>query len=219
MLYLHSINILILIHRHKNKYYSIIIGMTNNYLLIIISTVLVNNIVLTKILGLCPFMGVSKKLETSVSMSAATAFVLTIGSMTSWAINHYLLEPNDLVYLRTLTFIVVIAAVVQFTEMLMEKNFPFLYRMLGIFLPLITTNCAVLGIPLLNAQASHTLLESAFFGFGGAIGFSIVLILFASLRERLDGANVPLPFKGSAIAMTTAGLMSLAFMGFIGLDR
>ena len=219
MLYLDIINILILIHRHKNKYYSIIIGMTNNYLLIIISTVLVNNIVLTKILGLCPFMGVSKKLETSVSMSAATAFVLTIGSMTSWAINHYLLEPNDLVYLRTLTFIVVIAAVVQFTEMLMEKNFPFLYRMLGIFLPLITTNCAVLGIPLLNAQASHTLLESAFFGFGGAIGFSIVLILFASLRERLDGANVPLPFKGSAIAMTTAGLMSLAFMGFIGLDR
>jgi len=183
--------------------------MTNNYLLIIISTVLVNNIVLTKILGLCPFMGVSKKLETSISMSAATAFVLTIGSMTSWAINHYLLEPNDLVYLRTLTFIVVIAAVVQFTEMLMEKNFPFLYRMLGIFLPLITTNCAVLGIPLLNAQASHTLLESAFFGFGGAIGFSIVLILFASLRERLDGANVPLPFKGTAIAMTTAGLMSL----------
>ncbi|MDC0877268.1 electron transport complex subunit RsxA [Methylophilaceae bacterium] len=193
--------------------------MTNNYLLIIISTVLVNNIVLTKILGLCPFMGVSKKLETSISMSAATAFVLTIGSMTSWAINHYLLEPNDLVYLRTLTFIVVIAAVVQFTEMLMEKNFPFLYRMLGIFLPLITTNCAVLGIPLLNAQASYTLLESAFFGFGGAIGFSIVLILFASLRERLDGANVPLPFKGTAIAMTTAGLMSLAFMGFIGLDR
>lgn len=166
-----------------------------------------------------PFYGCFKKLETSVSMSAATAFVLTIGSMTSWAINHYLLEPNDLVYLRTLTFIVVIAAVVQFTEMLMEKNFPFLYRMLGIFLPLITTNCAVLGIPLLNAQASHTLLESAFFGFGGAIGFSIVLILFASLRERLDGANVPLPFKGSAIAMTTAGLMSLAFMGFIGLDR
>ena len=125
--------------------------MINNYLLIILSTVLVNNIVLTKILGLCPFMGVSKKLETSISMSAATAFVLTIGSMTSWAINHYLLEPNNLLYLRTITFIVVIAAVVQFTEMLMEKHFPFLYKMLGIFLPLITTNCAVLGIPLLNA--------------------------------------------------------------------
>jgi len=193
--------------------------MLNNYLLIIISTVLVNNIVLTKILGLCPFMGVSKKLETSISMSAATAFVLTIGSMTSWAINHYLLEPNDLIYLRTITFIVVIAAVVQFTEMLMEKHFPFLYKMLGIFLPLITTNCAVLGIPLLNAQASHTLIESAFFGFGGALGFSLVLILFASTRERLEGADIPKPFQGSAIAMTTAAIMSLAFMGFVGLDR
>jgi electron transport complex protein RnfA len=193
--------------------------MINNYLLIILSTVLVNNIVLTKILGLCPFMGVSKKLETSISMSAATAFVLTIGSMTSWAINYYLLEPNDLIYLRTITFIVVIAAVVQFTEMLMEKHFPFLYKMLGIFLPLITTNCAVLGIPLLNAQASHTLIESAFFGFGGALGFSLVLILFASTRERLEGADIPRPFKGSAIAMTTAAIMSLAFMGFVGLDR
>ena len=193
--------------------------MINNYLLIILSTVLVNNIVLTKILGLCPFMGVSKKLETSISMSAATAFVLTIGSMTSWAINHYLLEPNDLVYLRTITFIVVIAAVVQFTEMLMEKHFPFLYKMLGIFLPLITTNCAVLGIPLLNAQASHTLIESAFFGFGGALGFSLVLILFASTRERLEGADIPKPYQGSAIAMTTAAIMSLAFMGFVGLDR
>ena len=193
--------------------------MINNYLLIILSTVLVNNIVLTKILGLCPFMGVSKKLETSISMSAATAFVLTIGSMTSWAINHYLLEPNNLIYLRTITFIVVIAAVVQFTEMLMEKHFPFLYKMLGIFLPLITTNCAVLGIPLLNAQASHTLIESAFFGFGGALGFSLVLILFASTRERLEGADIPKPFRGSAIAMTTAAIMSLAFMGFVGLDR
>ncbi|MFM7481629.1 MAG: electron transport complex subunit RsxA [Candidatus Methylopumilus sp.] len=193
--------------------------MTQHYLLIIISTVLVNNIVLVKILGLCPFMGVSKKLETSISMSAATAFVLTIGSMTSWAINHYLLEPNDLIYLRTLSFIVVIAGVVQFTEMLMEKNFPLLYQLLGIFLPLITTNCAVLGIPLLNAQSSHTLIESALFGLGGAIGFSIVLILFASIRERLEGAEIPLPFKGTAIALVTASIMSLAFMGFIGLDR
>ncbi|MEY2928446.1 MAG: putative inner rane subunit of an electron transport system [Pseudomonadota bacterium] len=193
--------------------------MTQHYFLIIISTVLVNNIVLVKILGLCPFMGVSKKLETSISMSAATAFVLTIGSMTSWAINHYLLEPNDLIYLRTLSFIVVIAGVVQFTEMLMEKNFPLLYQLLGIFLPLITTNCAVLGIPLLNAQSSHTLIESALFGLGGAIGFSIVLILFASLRERLEGAEIPLPFKGTAIALVTASIMSLAFMGFAGLDR
>mgnify|MGYP003328426140 FL=1 len=193
--------------------------MIQHYFLIIISTVLVNNIVLVKILGLCPFMGVSKKLETSISMSAATAFVLTIGSMTSWAINHYLLEPNDLVYLRTLSFIVVIAGVVQFTEMLMEKNFPLLYQLLGIFLPLITTNCAVLGIPLLNAQSSHTLLESALFGFGGGIGFSVVLILFASLRERLEGAEIPEPFKGTAIALVTASIMSLAFMGFAGLDR
>ncbi|MEY2864878.1 MAG: electron transport complex subunit RsxA [Candidatus Methylopumilus sp.] len=193
--------------------------MTQHYFLIIISTVLVNNIVLVKILGLCPFMGVSKKLETSISMSAATAFVLTIGSMTSWAINHYLLEPNDLIYLRTLSFILVIAGVVQFTEMLMEKNFPLLYQLLGIFLPLITTNCAVLGIPLLNAQSSHTLIESALFGLGGAIGFSIVLILFASLRERLEGAEIPLPFKGTAIALVTASIMSLAFMGFAGLDR
>lgn len=193
--------------------------MIQHYFLIIISTVLVNNIVLVKILGLCPFMGVSKKLETSISMSAATAFVLTIGSMTSWAINHYLLEPNDLIYLRTLSFIVVIAGVVQFTEMLMEKNFPLLYQLLGIFLPLITTNCAVLGIPLLNAQSSHTLIESALFGLGGAIGFSIVLILFASIRERLEGAEIPLTFKGTAIALVTASIMSLAFMGFAGLDR
>lgn len=164
-------------------------------------------------------MGVSKKLEASIGMAAATAFVLTLGSMTSWAINHYLLEPNDVVYLRTLSFIVVIAGVVQLTEMIMEKSFPLLYQMLGIFLPLITTNCAVLGIPLLNAQSSHNFIESGLYGFGGALGFSMVLILFASLRERMEAADVPAPFKGSAIAMVTAALMSLAFMGFAGLDR
>jgi electron transport complex protein RnfA len=193
--------------------------MTQQYILILISTVLVNNIVLVKILGLCPFMGVSKKLEASIGMAAATAFVLTVGSMTSWAINHYLLEPNSLIYLRTLSFIVVIAAVVQFTEMVMEKSFPLLYQMLGIYLPLITTNCAVLGIPLLNAQSSHGPLESGLYGLGGALGFSLVLILFASLRERMEAADVPAPFKGSAIAMVTAALMSLAFMGFAGLDK
>ena len=193
--------------------------LTQSFISIVIGTVLVNNIVLVKILGLCPFMGVSKKLEASIGMAAATAFVLTIGSCTSWAINHYLLEPNNLQYLRTLSFIIVIAGVVQFTEMLMEKNFPPLYQSLGIFLPLITTNCAVLGIPLLNAQASHGFVESALFGFGGAVGFSLVLILFASMRERLEAADVPTVFKGSAIAMITAALMSLAFMGFAGLDR
>lgn len=193
--------------------------MSSHYIFILISTVLVNNIVLVKILGLCPFMGVSKKLEASIGMAAATAFVLTLGSMSSWAINHYLLEPNDVVYLRTLSFIVVIAGVVQLTEMVMEKSFPLLYQMLGIFLPLITTNCAVLGIPLLNAQSSHGFIESGLYGFGGALGFSLVLILFASMRERLEAADVPTPFKGSAIAMVTAALMSLAFMGFAGLDR
>jgi electron transport complex protein RnfA len=189
------------------------------YIVLLIGVVFVNNIVLTKILGLCPFMGVSKKLETSVSMSAATAFVLTLGSISSWLIYHYLLEPFHLEYLRTITFIVVIAAIVQFTELVMEKNFPFLYRVLGIFLPLITTNCAVLGIPLLNAQMNHNLLGAAIFGLGGAFGFSLVLILFASLREKLEGADTPQSFKGTAIALITAGLMSLSFMAFIGLDN
>jgi electron transport complex protein RnfA len=191
----------------------------HHYIMILIGTVFVNNIVLVKILGLCPFMGVSKKLEASIGMAGATAFVLSIGSMTSWGVNAYLLEPNGLMYLRTLSFIVIIAGVVQLTEMVMEKNFPILYQGLGIFLPLITTNCAVLGIPLLNAQASHSFVESLFFGLGGALGFSLVLILFASMRERLEAADIPTVFKGSAIAMVTAALMSLAFMGFSGLDK
>ena len=191
----------------------------HHYIMILIGTVFVNNIVLVKILGLCPFMGVSKKLEASIGMAGATAFVLSIGSMTSWGINQYLLEPNGLMYLRTLSFIVIIAGVVQLTEMVMEKNFPVLYQGLGIFLPLITTNCAVLGIPLLNAQASHSFIESLFFGLGGALGFSFVLILFASMRERMEAADVPVVFRGSAIAMVTAALMSLAFMGFAGLDK
>lgn len=192
--------------------------MLQDYFLILMGTVLVNNIVLIKVLGLCPFMGVSKKLETSIAMAAATTFVLTIGSGTSYLISHYLLG-TELFYLRTLSFIVVIAGVVQFTEMFLEKTSPVLYQSLGIFLPLITTNCAVLGIPLLNVQSNHNFIESLLFGLGGAIGFSMVLIMFASLRERLDAADVPGPFKGSAIAMVTAGLMSLAFMGFAGLVR
>lgn len=192
--------------------------MLQDYFFILLGTVLVNNIVLIKVLGLCPFMGVSKKLETSIAMAAATTFVLTVGSGTSYLISHYLLG-TELFYLRTLSFIVVIAGVVQFTEMFLEKNSPVLYQSLGIFLPLITTNCAVLGIPLLNVQSNHNFIESLLFGLGGAIGFSMVLIMFASLRERLDAADIPGPFKGSAIAMVTAGLMSLAFMGFTGLVR
>lgn len=189
-----------------------------NYFLLVIGAVFVNNIVLVKILGLCPFMGVSKKLETALGMGAATTFVLTIASGSSYLINEYLLGP-DLAYLRTLSFIVVIAGVVQFTEMFVRKTSPVLYQVLGIYLPLITTNCAVLGIPLLNVQAHHNLMESLLFGFGGAVGFSMVLILFASLRERLEAADVPTAFKGTSIAMVTAGLMSLAFMGFAGMVK
>lgn len=192
--------------------------MVESYILILVGTILVNNIVLVKILGLCPFMGVSKKLETSIAMGAATTFVLTLGSGSSYLINEYLLG-TDLFYLRTLSFIVVIAGVVQFTEMVIEKTSPVLYQALGVYLPLITTNCAVLGIPLLNAQANHNFMESLLFGFGGAVGFSLVLVLFASMRERLEAADVPASFQGSAIAMVTAGLMSLAFMGFAGLIR
>ncbi|MDD3883820.1 MAG: electron transport complex subunit RsxA [Gallionella sp.] len=188
------------------------------YLLILVGTVFVNNIVMTKILGLCPFMGVSKKLETSLGMGAATTFVLTLASASSYLINHYLLGP-ELAYLTTLSFIVVIAGIVQFTEMVIQKTSPVLHQVLGIYLPLITTNCAVLGIPLLNVQENHNFIESIFFGLGGALGFTLVMVLFAGMRERMEGADVPEVFKGSAIAMVTAGLMSLAFMGFSGLIK
>ncbi len=189
-----------------------------SYLLILIGTVFVNNIIMAKILGLCPFMGVSKSLETAIGMGAATTFVLTLASGSSYLINEYLLG-TDLAYLRTLSFIVVIAGIVGFTEMFVRKTSPVLFRVLGIYLPLITTNCAVLGIPLLNVQAQHNFIQSLFFGFGGAVGFSMVLVLFAGLRERLEGADVPAVFRGTSIAMITAGLMSLAFMGFAGMVK
>ena len=189
------------------------------YLIILISTILVNNFVLVKFLGLCPFMGVSRKLETALGMGFATTFVLTLSSVCSYLANQYLLIPLELEYLRTITFIVVIAFVVQFTELVVHKTSPILYQVLGIFLPLITTNCAVLGVALLNVQAHHGFLQSALYGFGAAIGFSLVLALFAMIRERIDVADVPTPFKGNAIALITAGLMSMAFMGFAGLVR
>jgi len=187
------------------------------YLLILISTILVNNFVLVKFLGLCPFMGVSRKLETAIGMGLATTFVLTLSAVCSYLANTYLLEPLGLDYLRTVTFILVIAVVVQFTEMVMHKTSPVLYQVLGIFLPLITTNCAVLGVALLNTQENHGFVDSALYGFGAAIGFSLVLVLFAAMRERVAVADVPIPFKGNAIALITAGLMSMAFMGFAGL--
>ncbi|MBE0368940.1 electron transport complex protein RnfA [Pseudoalteromonas aurantia 208] len=189
------------------------------YIMLLIGTVLVNNFVLVQFLGLCPFMGVSGKLDTAVGMSLATTFVLTLASVTSYLVNQYILQPLDLEFLRTMSFILVIAVVVQFTEMVVRKTSPTLYRLLGIFLPLITTNCAVLGVALLNIKNDHSFIESAVYGFGAAVGFSLVLILFAALRERLAVADVPSPFKGASIAMVTAGLMSLAFMGFSGLVK
>ena len=190
-----------------------------DFLLLLIGTVLVNNFVLVKFLGLCPFMGVSGKLETAIGMSMATTFVLTLASVSSYLVETYLLQPLGIGYLRTLAFILVIAVVVQFTEMVVHKTSPTLYRLLGIFLPLITTNCAVLGVALLNLTEQHTLMESLIYGFGAAIGFSLVLVLFAAMRERLAAADVPVSFKGASIAMITAGLMSLAFMGFSGLVK
>ena len=191
----------------------------SNLLLLLISTVLVNNFVLVKFLGLCPFMGVSNRVETAVGMAAATTFVLTMASMASYLISHFILEPFDLQYLQILSFILVIAVVVQFTELVLQKTSPMLYRILGIFLPLITTNCAVLGVALLNVNKDHNFIESIVYGFGAALGFSLVLILFSAMRERIAVADVPLPFQGAAIGLITAGLMSLAFMGFTGLVR
>ncbi len=190
-----------------------------DYLLLFIGTVLVNNFVLVKFLGLCPFMGVSNKVETAIGMAIATTFVLTLASVASYLIDHYLLKPFDLIYLRTLSFILVIAVVVQFTEMVIHKTSPLLYQVLGIFLPLITTNCAVLGVALLNVNENHDFMSSLIYGFGAALGFSLVLILFAGMRERISVAEVPVVFKGPAIALITAGLMSLAFMGFSGLVK
>ncbi|MCP4598248.1 electron transport complex subunit RsxA [Neptuniibacter sp.] len=187
------------------------------YLLIVISTVLVNNFVLVQFLGLCPFMGVSNKLETAMGMSLATTFVLTLSSVCSYLAYTYLLQPLDLAYLQTITFILVIAVVVQFTEMVVRKTSPLLYKVLGIFLPLITTNCAVLGVALLNIKKLNDFVDSIVYGFGAAVGFSLALILFSAMRERIAVADVPVPFQGAAIGMVTAGLMSLAFMGFTGL--
>jgi electron transport complex protein RnfA len=191
----------------------------SGYLLILVSTVLANNFVLVRFLGLCPFMGVSNKLEGAIGMSVATLFVLTLSSVTSYLLSTYLLKPLGLEYLSTLGFILVIATVVQLTEMVMRKSSPLLYRILGIFLPLITTNCAVLGVALLNMQEQHNLLQSALYGFGAAAGFGLVLVMFAAMRERIAHADVPIHFRGAPIGLITAGLMALAFMGFTGLAR
>ena len=185
--------------------------------IILLSTVLVNNFVLAQFLGLCPFMGVSNKLESAIGMAGATTFVMTLASICTYLVDTWVLAPMGLQYLRTIAFILVIAAVVQFVKMFMEKTSPLLYLVLGVFLPLITVNCAVLGVAILNTQKVHNFFESTMYGFGGALGFAMVLVLFSAMRERLAVADVPAPFKGASIGMITAGLMALAFLGFGGL--
>ena len=191
----------------------------SGYILILISTVLVNNFVLVKFLGLCPFMGVSSKVETAIGMGFATTFVMTLSSIFVYLVDAFVLAPLNIEFMRTIAFILVIAVLVGFAEMVIRKTSPSLYRVLGIYLPLITTNCAVLGVALLNVQEKNNLLQSALFGFGAAAGFSLALVLFAAMRERIAVADVPHAFRGPAIAFITAGLMSLAFMGFSGLIK
>ncbi|MDH3304634.1 MAG: electron transport complex subunit RsxA [Gammaproteobacteria bacterium] len=188
-------------------------------IVILISTVLVNNFVLVRFLGLCPFLGVSRNLEAAMGMSLATGFVLTVSSATAYLLHQYVLVPLDLEYLRTIGFILVIAASVQFTEIMVRRMSPLLDQVLGIYIPLIATNCAVLGVALLNVQQSKGFVQSLFYGFGASMGFALVLVMFAAIRERLEAADVPAPFRGAAIALMTAGMMSLAFMGFSGMAR
>ena len=188
-------------------------------LMIAVGTAFINNVVLSQFLGLCAFLGVSKKMDTAAGMGGAVIFVITISSFVTALIYKFLLLPLNVTYLQTIVFILVIAALVQFVEMFLKKSSPSLYNALGVYLPLITTNCAVLGVALLNVNLAHNLTESVIYGFGASLGFGLVLVLFAALRERLVAADVPITFRGSSIALITAGLMSLAFMGFAGLVK
>ena len=188
-----------------------------DYVLLLVGAALVNNVVLVRFLGLCSFMGVTTKVDTAIGMGMATTFVMTLSSTMAWAIDAFLLKPFDLSYLRTVTFILVIAAVVQFTEMLVRRISPTLFQTLGIYLPLITTNCAVLGIPLLNVEEGHNFAQSMLYGFGSAFGFSMILAIFAGLRERIALSDVPKTFVGPPIGFITASLLALAFMGFSGI--
>ena len=187
--------------------------------LLFVGAALVNNIVLSRFLGICPFMGVSKSTETAVGMSLSVAFVMTISSIISFLIDKYVLVPLSIEYLRTIVFILIIASLVQFVEMVIEKTLPELYSGLGIYLPLITTNCAVLGIALLNVQFKYSFIEMLIFSFGTAAGFGLALILFAGLRERIYYSTVPKYFQGMPIVFIMAGILSLAFMGFTGMVK
>ena len=190
-----------------------------HYLIIIIGAVLVNNFVLNRFLGCCPFLGVSKKTETALGMSGAVIFVMTIASAVTWLLDLFVLEPSGLGYIHTLAFILVIAALVQFIDIAMKRFMPPLHAALGIFLPLITTNCAVLGVAELNCKNGTPFLESVIFSFAAALGFALALVIFSGIREKLAHANPPRCFRGIAIALVTAGLLSLAFMGFSGLVK
>jgi len=187
--------------------------------LILISAILVNNFVLTRFLGICPFLGVSKKTDTALGMGMAVVFVMTLATGITWNIQYFVLGPLQLTHLQTISFILVIASLVQLVEMGLKKISPVLYQALGIYLPLITTNCAVLGCALLSLQKEYTFGEALIFGFGSALGFTLALVIFSGLRERLEFAKVPALVKGVPIALITAGLLSMAFMGFTGLVK
>ncbi|HAV42557.1 TPA: electron transport complex subunit RsxA [bacterium] len=187
--------------------------------LILISTVLINNFVLVRFLGICPFLGVSKKIETATGMGMAVIFVMTLASFVTYLVQRFILSPFGLGYLQTIAFILVIASLVQLVELFLTKMVPALYEALGIFLPLITTNCAILGVAILNIQKDHSLLEAIIFSLGASIGFTLALVLMAGIRERLELAEVPKSLQGAPIALITAGLLSLAFMGFSGLVK
>ncbi len=184
---------------------------------IVLSAILTENFILVKFYGICPFMGVSKKSDTAIGMGMAVTFVMGIASAATWAVNHFVLVPLELEYMQTVVFILVIAAIVQVVEMFLKKSVPSLYQALGIYLPLITTNCAVLGASLVNVQKGYDFLQSVVFGVCGGLGFTLAIVLFASVRERTDKADCPKSFKGYPIALISAGLLALAFMGFSGL--
>mgnify|MGYP002521321149 FL=1 len=188
------------------------------YLLIFISAIFVNNIVLSQFLGICPFLGVSKKIDTAIGMGGAIAFVLTLATIITWLVQKYVLDPFGLQYLQTLSFILVIAALVQMVEIILKKVSPALYQALGIFLPLITTNCAVLGVAILVIQKDFNLLQSVVYAFSTALGFALALIVFAGIREQQALVRIPKGMQGMAIVLVTASLLSLAFMGFSGVD-
>lgn len=184
---------------------------------IIMASILINNFIFSRFLGICPFMGVSKKIESSIGMGMAVTFVMTLASSVTWVVNKYLLIPYKLEYLQTITFILIIASLVQFVEMAMEKLSPNLYKSLGVFLPLITTNCAVLGVAIINIQEKYNFIETTISGFAGAVGFTLALLILAGIRERLEYSDVPETFKGIGIAFITAGILAMAFMGFSGI--